>query len=93
MKEKTHYANGQEIFDQSGDTLTYYFKDGKVKAQGKSVDDLMSGEWRFYRETGELWQVGNFTGGIKHGPWIRYHRNGEQEFNEAFDNGKLVKRK
>lgn len=31
MKEKIHYANGQKIFDLSGEILTYYFKDGKVK--------------------------------------------------------------
>ena len=92
MKEKTHYANGQRIFDQSGEILTYYFKDGKVKAHGKSINNLMTGEWRFYRETGDLWQIGNFINGVKHGPWVRYHRNGELEFDETFENGKLKKR-
>jgi antitoxin component YwqK of YwqJK toxin-antitoxin module len=92
MKDKTHYANGQKIFDQSDDLLTYYFKDGKVKAHGKSIDDVMIGEWRFFRESGDLWQVGHFSGGIKHGPWVRYDRNGELEYDETFENGKLMKR-
>ena len=41
MKEKT-YENGQRVSDQKGDTLTYYFKTGIVRARGTS---------REYRET------------------------------------------
>ena len=92
MKDKTHYANGQKVFDQVGERLTYYFKDGKVKAQGVSNQEVMNGEWRFYRESGELWQVGNFKDGIKHGSWVRYHRNGELEYDGLFDTGKLLKK-
>jgi hypothetical protein len=34
MQGKTHYANGQPIFRQEGDTLTYFFKTGLKKARG-----------------------------------------------------------
>ena len=86
MKSKT-YSNGQKIYEQSGDQLTYYFKNGKVKAKGQSIHELMEGEWIFYRETGQLWQVGNFKGGQKHGPWIRYDKQDVLEYQEVFDHG------
>ena len=86
MKNKS-YSNGQKTFELLGDQLTYYFKNGKVKAKGRSVNEVMEGEWIFYRETGQLWQVGNFKGGQKHGPWIRYDKQAVLEYEEVFDQG------
>lgn len=93
MTNKTHYTNGQKIFEQQGDILTYYFKDGKVKAQGTSVDGMMQGEWKFYRETGQLWQTGHFKDNQKHGSFVRYDKNDQVEYDENFINGKIVKKK
>ena len=91
MMQKKQYANGQKTFEQSGNRLTYFFKDGKVKAEGDSIEGLIQGEWKFYRETGQLWQVGNFKDNQKHGKWIRYDRSGNLEYEESFENGKKVK--
>lgn len=90
MKKK-EYANGQKTYEQKGDTLTYFFKDGKVKAEGLSIHDLMEGEWKFYRESGQLWQVGNFKNGQKDSTWVRYDKNGSLEYKENFKNGKITK--
>lgn len=91
MQDKTHYANGQPIFRQTGKTLTYFFKTGLTKAEGESVDGVMQGEWRFWRESGELWQVGHFRDGLKHGEWLRLARDGSEEKRALFADGKLVK--
>jgi len=91
MQGRTHYANGQPVARQEGDTLTYFFKTGLKKAEGTSINDVMQGEWRFWRETGGLWQVGHFREGVKHGPWVRYGRDGSVEKAVTFDNGKAVK--
>ena len=91
MKNKA-YSNGQKTFEQAGDTLTYFFKNGKIKAEGISINEIMEGEWKFYRETGQLWQVGNFKEGQKHGPWLRYDKKDKLEYKETFDKGKLVKK-
>ncbi|GAB6155380.1 hypothetical protein JCM17380_41310 [Desulfosporosinus burensis] len=61
-------------------SLTYFFKNGKVKAEGTFENELMIGEWKFYRETGQLWQVGNFENGKKNGIWIRYDKNNQLEY-------------
>ncbi len=90
--DKKQYANGQKTYEQRGDVLTYYLKDGKVKAEGISINGVMQGEWKFYRETGQLWQVGNFKDGQKHGSWIRYNKNDKLEYQEKFDKGKIVKK-
>jgi len=90
MKQK-QYANGQKTYEQNGDTLTYFFKNGEVKALGKSVNDSMQGEWKFYRESGQLWQVGNFKDNQKHGRWVRYDNEGKLEYEAHFENGKLKK--
>jgi len=92
MKNKA-YSNGQKTFEQVGKELTYFFKNGKTKAEGVSINEIMEGEWKFYRETGQLWQVGNFKEGQKHGPWIRYDKKGKIEYQETFINGNLKKSK
>ena len=50
--ENATYKNGQLISEQKGNRLTYYYKNGKVKAEGIFENNLMQGEWIFYRETG-----------------------------------------
>lgn len=91
MNGKTHYNNGQAIFELKDEILTYYFKNGKLKARGSYVQDQMQGEWVFYRETGQLWQIGNFKNNQKHGSFVRYNRNDEVEYNETFNEGKQLK--
>ncbi len=86
------YKNGQKISEQKGDTLTYFYKNGKVKAKGKSIKEIMQGKWIFYRETGQLWQIGHFKDNKKHGNFIRYDRDDKEEYNENFEDGKIVKK-
>lgn len=88
--EKKQYANGQKTYELTDNALTYFFKDGRIKAHGTSIDDVMKGEWKFYRESCQLWQVGNFRNGQKHGQWIRYDKNGQLEYQEQFENGKKI---
>jgi antitoxin component YwqK of YwqJK toxin-antitoxin module len=92
MQNQSHYTNGQIIFEQKGNVLTYFYKNGKVKAQGISINGLMQGEWIFYRESGQLWQIGNFKDSRKYGSFTRYNKNDQVEYDEAFDNGKIVKK-
>ncbi|KOA18490.1 MORN repeat variant [Clostridium homopropionicum DSM 5847] len=93
MLEKKKYANGQEVYTYDKNKLTYYFKNGKIKAEGPFENNQMEGEWRFYRESGQLWQIGNFQNGKKHGTWIRFNKDDQQEYNEEFKDGKLIKAK
>lgn len=92
MLENKEYANGQQVFELIGDRLTYYFKNGRVKAVGDLVNGQMEGEWTFYRETGQLWQVGHFANGIKSGTWSRYDRSDQLEYLETFVDGKKVRK-
>ena len=92
MKKPTHYKNGQKAFEQKGDTLTYYFKTGVVRAKGKSVHGKMQGKWIFNRESGQLWQVGHFKDDKKHGLWLRNDKKGKEEYRETFKDGKQVKK-
>jgi antitoxin component YwqK of YwqJK toxin-antitoxin module len=92
MLEKKNYANGQEIYKNEDNKLTYYYKNGKIKAEGPYENNQMEGEWRFYRESGQLWQIGNFQNDKKHGTWIRFDKNNQQEYNETFSKGKQIKK-
>ncbi len=91
MMNKKLYVNGQKTYEQTGNELIYFFKDGKIKAEGISIKGLMQGEWKFYRESGQLWQVGNFKDNIKNGKWVRYDKKGNLEYEEFFLNGKIKK--
>ena len=91
MLEKKYYANETPVFDLTGDRLTYYYKNGKLKADGKYINGKMEGEWIFYRETGQLWEIGNFLDGMKHGSWTRYGRDDKVEKVQIFGKGKEIK--
>jgi len=39
MKNKA-YSNGQKTFEQVGEELTYFFKNGKIKAEGTSINGI-----------------------------------------------------
>jgi antitoxin component YwqK of YwqJK toxin-antitoxin module len=91
MMKNKQYVNGQKTYEQVGDKLTYFFKDGKIKAEGISINGIMEGEWKFYRESGQLWQVGNFENNQKQGKWVRYNQQGIKEYEEQFISGKLKK--
>lgn len=90
MLKKKQYANGQPTHKLDGDTLTYFFKTGKVKAYGSYINEQMQGEWIFYRETEQLWQVGHFIDNAKHGNWKRYSKTDALEYDENFKNGKKL---
>jgi antitoxin component YwqK of YwqJK toxin-antitoxin module len=91
MPDEKKYKNGQKANELIGNKLTWYFKNGKIKAIGIFENNLMEGEWIFYRETGQLWQVGNFKTGKKNGTWIRYDKNDQLEYHETFEDDKIVK--
>ncbi|HEY4650582.1 MAG TPA: hypothetical protein VIG72_04165 [Pontibacter sp.] len=44
MLEKKFYTNGQPVHELKGSKLTYYYKNGKVKATGTFENGLMEGE-------------------------------------------------
>ena len=93
MLDKKNYKNGQKIYELEVNKLSYFYKNGQLKAEGSFVDDKMEGQWKFYRDNGQLWQVGNFQNNEKDGHWLRYDRYGKQEYSAYFENGKLLKRK
>lgn len=91
MLDKKNYANGQEVYTYYKNKLTYYYKNGQIKAEDHFENNLMEGECIFYRQSGQLWQIGNFQNGKKHGKWIRFNKDNQEEYNEVFKDGKLVK--
>lgn len=90
MKTSGKYNNGQVITDQKGDILTYYHKNGAIKAQGKCVDGLFQGKWIFNKKEGYLWTEGHFKDNQKHGKWTRYTADGSVEKEETFEHGKKI---
>ena len=93
MLDKKYYVNGEIAHELIGEQLTYFFKNGKVKAKGAFINGLMEGEWIFYRETGQLWQIGNLKNSTKNGSFIRYDRNDQIEYQETFENDKIIKKR
>ncbi len=89
----THYKNGQVVSQINDHRMTYFYKDGSIKAEGPYHDEIMDGEWFFYRENGQISQIGHFKNGLKHGPWIRYDKGMGIEYNESFYEGKIIKKK
>jgi antitoxin component YwqK of YwqJK toxin-antitoxin module len=91
MSVKQTYANGQTKAEMIGDQLILYYRDGKVKAAGRFIDNLREGEWKFYRSNGQLKEVGNYKSSKKNGPWMRYDKSDRLEYHEEFVNDKIVR--
>lgn len=89
-KKHETYNSGQNVSEQKGDILTWFYKDGTIKAKGKSIQDSMEGKWIFNHPSGDLAQIGNFKHNQKHGEWIRYDKKGVIEYHAEFREGKLV---
>lgn len=85
------YKNGQRTHTLENNVLTYFYKNGKVRATGPYINNMMEGEWVFYRETGQLWAVGNFLNNQQHGDYVRYNRQDEVEVQAVFVHGKKQK--
>ncbi|MHB9055236.1 MAG: toxin-antitoxin system YwqK family antitoxin [Paludibacteraceae bacterium] len=92
LPEKNTYVNGQTIFEFKDHKLTYFFKNGNLKAHGSFINNLMEREWKFYRESGQFWVIGNFKNGQKNGSWIRYDKKNILEYAEFFEDGKQMKK-
>lgn len=92
MTDEKKYSNGQLINKLNGNRMTWFFKNGSVKAEGILDNNMMEGEWKFYRETGQLWQIGNFKQNMKHGSFTRYDKNDCVEYQETFVENKIVKK-
>ena len=91
MRTSGNYNNGQPVKEQKGDILTWYHKDGKIKAQGKCIDGSYEGKWEFFKKEGFLWGIGHFENNQKHGQWIRYKADGSVEKEQTFSKGVEVK--
>ena len=89
---KDTYVNGQKSYEVKGDILTFYYKDGSVRAEGGYENGKMQGKWTFFRATGQLWEIGHMKDDIKEGSWVRYDRNDNVELDEFYKNGKKVKK-
>jgi antitoxin component YwqK of YwqJK toxin-antitoxin module len=92
MKNEGNYKNGQKISETNGELLTYYYKSGVKKAEGKYSDEKFEGEWLFYNENGTLSQEGNFKNNEKDGDWKRFNEDGEIIYHVEFKNGKQIKK-
>ena len=92
MKKDGLYNNGQKVSEQNGDTLTYFYKNGAKKAEGKCINGQFEGKWLFFSEDGALLQEGNFNNNLKDGEWKRYSKTGELDYHEEFSGGKKVKK-
>ena len=92
MKKDSLYKNQQKVSETNGDVLTYFYKSGNKKAEGKYINEKFEGKWLFYRENGQLQQEGHFKDNQKDGEWIRFNTKGEIEYHAEFKEGKEVKK-
>lgn len=93
MLGKDTYANGQKAYELKNNKLTYYYKSGKIRAEGPYLNEMFEGEWKFWRESGQLWEIGHFKNNLKHGSWVRWDINDNVEYDETFVEGKIVRKK
>jgi hypothetical protein len=60
MQGKTHDADHQPMFGQDGERLTWFFRTGRTKGQGRSIGGVTLAERRFGRETDGSQRTGHW---------------------------------
>lgn len=85
--EKNIYTNGQKVYELNHEYLTYYFKDGALKAKGPLIKNKKEGLWQFYHRSGELWKEGAYLKGKKEGRWQRFSAEGQVEEDAHYEKG------
>jgi len=74
--------------DVTGDGLsTYYYKNGKKRAEGKFKNGKMNGFWKEWDEDGSR-SEGEYFDGKEEGSWTFWHNNGSKSREGRFQNGK-----
>ena len=58
MINKKDYSNGQKAQELNGNKLTYFFKNGKVKAEGLLINDKWKANGNFTGRRGNFGRLG-----------------------------------
>ena len=87
--DHTHYANGQKVYEMDGHTLTYFYRDGTLKAKGTFSDGHKQGLWQYFRKSGHLWKEGSYKNGKREGLWEQFSPEGQVEVEVRYENGKM----
>jgi len=68
-----------------------YFKNGRIKSEGRSITGIKIGRWIYYHEEGRIEKVGSYKDGKESGKWTYYYKNGKvkQEGNYS-KNGEMI---
>jgi antitoxin component YwqK of YwqJK toxin-antitoxin module len=82
------YKNGT----QEGIWKTYY-DNGQLNIKGRYIDGKMTGEFEFYYKDGVLSRKTNYKDGKEDGLNIQWHYNGEKEYEQFWEKGKLQSEK
>lgn len=73
--------------DTTGGIYTEFYDDGKVKAQGKMIDNKREGEWSYFYPNGKIWSYGEYKNGKREGLSNIYHENGVLKIEGQYING------
>ncbi len=65
-----------------------FFPDGKLKDEGKFINNQKEGKWTFYFENGKTEQYGMYTNGKESGEWKWFYHGGQIWKEEEYMNGK-----
>jgi len=68
-----------------------YFKNGKLKSEGFTVNNLFEGSYKWYNKDGTLAGEGSYQNDKKEGTFIYYSKTGQITKIETWKVGKLIK--
>jgi antitoxin component YwqK of YwqJK toxin-antitoxin module/peroxiredoxin len=66
---------------------TFYYNNGKKRAEGLYTDDVQDGRWTYYYKTGAEEMEGSFAGERRVGPWRYFSPSGAPRAEGFFDAG------
>ena len=68
-----------------------YYNDGKLRLEGKILNNKKEGVFKTYYSSGKLYIFGAYKNNFKEGVWIEYDENSKVLLKETYQNGVLLK--
>lgn len=62
----------------TGNDFQEFYKNGKLRMEGKLINGKREGVWKSYYEDGNLWSVGMYVNGKRQGTGVVFYSNGKK---------------
>ena len=86
-EKKSNAYNGEENAQVlKGNDFQEFYKNGKLRMEGKLINGKRVGVWKSYYENGIIWSIGIYVNGKREGTGVVFYSNGKKRMEGDYKN-------